>query len=68
MIYFISIIGFLLSSASAFADSPYSLLRGGWDVLYEGYESVTVCTPDKERWQIGRYLVKCDGYLEVGNL
>ena len=62
MKYFISIIGFLLISSSAFADSPYSLLRGGWDVLYEGYESVEECTPDEEPMRMGMYLVKCDGY------
>ena len=62
MKYFISFIGFLLISLTAFADSPYSLLRGGWNVLYEGYEDVEECTPDEEPMQMGMFLVKCDGY------
>ena len=52
----------LLISSTSFADSPYSLLRSGWDVLYEGYEAVKKCTPEEAPMQMGRYLVKCDGY------
>ena len=52
----------LFAYETAFADSAFSLLRNGWTILYEGYESVEECTPDEEPMRMGRYLVKCDGY------
>ena len=51
---------FLLSGVAS-AETPFSLLRAGYDILYEGYGVVEECVPEKPI-VLGSYIVVCSSY------
>ena len=57
----IAVVLALMLSGIASAETPFSLLRSGYDILYEGYGVVEKCVPD-EPIVLGSYIVVCSSY------
>lgn len=49
------------SSGVIYAETPFSLMRGGYSLIYEGYAVVITCTPN-DPIEVGPYIVKCNSY------
>ena len=45
----------------ASAETPFSLCRAGYEIIYEGYEEWEGCDYDEPR-AIGPYIIICDSY------
>jgi len=45
----------------SYAETPFSLMRGGYSLIYEGYAVVKKCVPN-EPFKVGPYIVKCNSY------
>lgn len=54
-------ISLALVSSPAAAETPFSLLRSGYQILWEGYGQVLTCAPDAPI-KLGPYIVVCDSY------